>query len=134
MKNIFTILLFIAAVATANAQQPQSDAASDDDIVFSFVEKEAQFPGGNDAMMKFISKNITYPRTAIEKGIEGTVVVEFIIEKDGKISSVQADKKVSPELDAEAVRIVSKMPKWKPAAQRGKNVRCRFRLPIQFQL
>lgn len=134
MKKIFTLMLFIAAVMTANAQQPQSSTVSDDDVIFSVVEKEAQFPGGNDAMMKFIAKNVKYPQTAVENKIEGTVYVEFVIEKDGKITNVKAIRKVSPELDEEAVRVVSKMPKWKPATQRGKTVRCRFRLPIRFQL
>jgi protein TonB len=134
MKNIVTFLLFIAAIGTANAQQPQSSTASDDDVIFSIVEKEAQFPGGHDAMMKFIVKNVKYPQTAIENKIEGTVYVEFVIEKNGEITNVKVIRNVSPELDEEAVRVVSKMPKWKPATLRGKTVRCRFRLPIRFQL
>ncbi|MBQ5533597.1 MAG: energy transducer TonB, partial [Bacteroidales bacterium] len=102
--------------------------------VFSVVEQEPEYPGGEEAMYKFLSDNLVYPKAAREKGIQGKVIVEFVVEKNGKISNVKAVKSVSPELDAEAIRVVSKMPKWKPGVQRGEKVRSRWRLPIHFQL
>lgn len=134
MKKFFTLLLFTAAVSMAYAQQPASNNNTDDDVVFSVVEQEPEYPGGEEAMYKFLSDNLVYPKAAREKGIQGKVIVEFVVEKNGKISNVKAVKCVSPELDAEAVRVISKMPKWKPGVLRGEKVRSTFRLPINFQL
>ena len=134
MKKFFTLLLFTAAVSMAYAQQPVSNNNTDDDVVFSVVEQEPEYPGGEEAMYKFLSDNLVYPKAAREKGIQGKVIVEFVVEKNGKISNVKAVKCVSPELDAEAVRVISKMPKWKPGVLRGEKVRSTFRLPINFQL
>ena len=134
MKKLFTLLLFTAAVSMAYAQQPASNNNTDDDVIFSVVENEPEYPGGEKALYNYIIKNVKYPKSALDKGIEGTVIVEFVVEKNGKISNVKAVKSVSPELDAEAIRVVSKMPKWKPGVQRGEKVRSRWRLPINFQL
>ena len=134
MKKFFTLLLFTAAVSMAYAQQPVSNNNTDDDVVFSVVEQEPEYPGGEEAMYKFLSDNLVYPKAAREKGIQGKVIVEFVVEKNGKISKVKAVKSVSPELDAEAISVISKMPKWKPGVLRGEKVRSTFRLPINFQL
>ena len=134
MKKFFTLLLFTAAVSMAYAQQPVSNNNTDDDVIFSVVENEPEYPGGEEAMYKFLSDNLVYPKAAREKGIQGKVIVEFVVEKNGKISNVKAVKSISPELDAEAIRVVSKMQKWKPGVQRGEKVRSRWRLPINFQL
>ena len=134
MKKLFTLLLFTAAFSMAYAQQPASNNTTDDDVIFSIVENEPEYPGGDEALYKFIGKNIVYPKSAREKGIQGTVIVEFVIEKDGKLSNIKVVRSADPALDAEAVRVISKMPKWKPGTQRGKKVRSTFRLPINFQL
>jgi len=82
----------------------------------------------------FIQKNIVYPQIAKEKGDQGTVYLQFIVEKDGSLTNIVVLRGVSPEIDREAVRVVSAMPKWKPAKQRGKPVRVRFNTPIKFLL
>ena len=130
MKKLFTLLLFTAAFSLAYAQQPASNNNANDDEIFSIVENEPEYPGGDEALYKFISKNIVYPKSAREKGIQGTVLVEFVVEKDGKLSNIKVIRSADPALDAEAVRVISKMPKWKPGTQRGKKVRSTFRLPI----
>ena len=134
MNKLFTLLLFTAAFSLAYAQQPASNNNANDDEIFSIVENEPEYPGGDEALYKFISKNIVYPKSAREKGIQGTVLVEFVVEKDGKLSNIKVIRSADPALDAEAVRVISKMPKWKPGTQRGKKVRSTFRLPINFQL
>lgn len=102
--------------------------------IFTVVEKEPEFPGGEEALYEYIGKNIVYPRQAREAGIEGVVVVEFVVEPSGKLSNVVARRKVAPALDEEAVRVVKTLPAWSPGKQRGKAVRTLFRLPINFQL
>ena len=118
MKKLFTLLLFTAAFSMAYAQQPASNNNANDDEIFSIVENEPEYPGGEEALYKFISKNIVYPKSAREKGIQGTVLVEFVVEKDGKLSNIKVIRSADPALDAEAVRVISKMPKWKPGTQR----------------
>ena len=84
--------------------------------------------------MKFISENVKYPKEAEEKGLQGRVVVRYIIEKDGSISEVEIAKSVNEYLDAEAIRVVNAMPKWIPGKQKGEPVRVKFTLPITFRL
>jgi len=84
--------------------------------------------------MKFLAKNIKYPVAAQQAKIEGRVIVQFVVERDGSISDIHAMRSVSPELDAEAIRVVSLMPKWKPGKQRGKAVPVKFTMPIIFRL
>ena len=134
MKKLFALLLLTMAVPFANAQQPVSNNDENNEAIFSVVENEPEFPGGVEALYKFISKNVVYPKKALKNGIEGKVVVEFVIEANGSVTNVKVFKSVNPDLDKEAVRVVSMMPKWKPGSQGGKNVRSRFRIPINFQL
>lgn len=101
--------------------------------------KKAEFIGGNEEMIKFLSENVKYPEDVLlanEKGanIHGRVYVKFVVEKDGSISDVEVVRSVHPSLDAEAVRVVKLMPKWKPAEYRGKPVRTKFTLPISFRI
>ena len=105
-----------------------------DQLTFNVVEKMPEFEGGMDGMMSFLQKNIKYPAEAKEKGKKGRVLVQFVVEKDGSIVEPKVVKSVSPELDAEALRVVQMMPKWKPGQQRGKNVRVQFTLPVLFKL
>lgn len=102
--------------------------------IFVFVEDFPEFPNGEDNMYKYLGANIKYPKDALENGIQGTVVVKFVVEKDGTISNVKAIRKIGGGCDEEAVRVVKRMPRWKPGKQRGKPVRTEFTLPIQFKL
>lgn len=109
------------------------DEPEEGDIVFK-PDKEAQFPGGNEFLKSFLKKNVYYPQEAIEKGIEGRVVVSFVVDKHGHISNVEVVQSADPLLDAEAVRVVQSMPKWIPAEMDGKAVRSIFFLPVNFSL
>lgn len=102
--------------------------------IFVVVEEMPEFPGGQAALMKFLSDNIRYPVIAQENGIQGRVICSFVVERDGSITDVQVVRGVDPSLDKEAVRVIQSMPKWKPGKQRGKPVRVRFTLPIVFRL
>ncbi len=107
---------------------------TDEEPVFFIVEEQPQYPGGEEALKKFIIDNIQYPVTAAENGIQGRVYVSFTIDIDGSITDVKVVRSISPELDAEAIRIVKALPKWKPAKQRGKTVKITYTIPITFSL
>lgn len=107
---------------------------NEDDIIFTVVEQQAEFPGGFEAMGKFLGKNMKYPAKARRMDIQGSVFVSFVIDKNGNISDPQIIKGISAECDEEAIRVVKLMPPWKPGKQNGKPVKCRFVLPIKFKL
>lgn len=100
----------------------------------AMVEQQPMFPGGNAAMYKWLGENINYPAAASEEGIQGKVTVQFIVEKDGHISNVHVVRGKHPALDAEAKRVVSKMPKWTPGRNNGQPVRVTYNLPVTFKL
>lgn len=102
--------------------------------IFEFVEVLPEFPGGDEARMKFLRENLVYPTVAKNAGLQGKVVVEFVVEPDGSLSNIRIKRGKAPSLDEEALRVVKMMPKWTPGKQRNKAVRCRFSLPIIFQL
>jgi len=104
------------------------------DEVFEVTEKMPEFPGGNEALSQFMVKNIKYPKAAIEEGIQGTVYVDFIVNSEGKVTEAEIQKSVSPELDAEALRVINKMPNWTPAEQKGEKVSVHLTLPVKFKL
>ena len=106
-----------------------------DDDIFDVVEEMPVFPGGQTGLMEFIAKNLRYPVKAQKEGIQGRVIARFIVEKDGSVSNLAvARRSVSSELDAEAIRVLSTMPKWTPGKQRGKEVRVKYTVPIAFRL
>lgn len=113
------VLWAVAAIA----QEPVTDN----------VEKNAQFPGGDAALYEWLSKNVRYPATAMEQGIQGRVLVQFVVEKDGSITEVSVMRSPDPLLSKEAERVVKEMPRWNPAEIGGKTVRSRFNLPIMFR-
>lgn len=102
--------------------------------VFTVVEDPPSFPGGSDAQMDYMLKNIAYPEDARTKGIQGTVFVTFIVEKDGSITNAKVLRGVATSLDKEALRVISSMPRWVPGKQRGEPVRVSFNIPIKFNL
>ena len=102
--------------------------------VFDGVEQVPAFPGGNTALMKCLSENIHYPVVAQENGVQGRVVVSFVVERDGHITDVQIARSVDPSLDKEAQRVVKSMPKWIPGKQNGSAVRVKFNVPVSFRL
>lgn len=102
--------------------------------VFDVVEEQPSFPGGPAAMMQWLKDNIKYPVVAAENGIEGRVIVQFVVSKTGSISDVRVARGVDPSLDREAIRVVSSMPKWTPGKQNGTTVNVRYTLPVTFKL
>ena len=106
----------------------------DDEEFFMVVENMPEFPGGDLGLMKFIQKNVKYPAIAKEYNITGKVYVSFIVDKQGNVTNVKIVRGVDKNLDAEAVRVVSSLPKYKPGKQRGKAVRVMFTIPINFTL
>jgi TonB family protein len=105
-----------------------------DEPIFQVVEEMPEFPGGMVEAMTFLAKNINYPVAAQQAKIEGRVIVQFVVERDGSVSDVKVMRGVSPELDAEAIRVVGMMPKWIPGKQRGKAVAVKYTMPIMFRL
>ena len=102
--------------------------------VFDVVEQMPSYPGGMGALMQYLSSNIKYPVIAEENGIQGRVICTFVVERDGSITDVRIAKSVDPSLDKEAMRVVSKMPKWIPGKQNGSAVRVKYTLPVTFRL
>ena len=102
--------------------------------IFMVVEQMPEFPGGMAELMKFLSKNIKYPTIAQENGIQGRVIVQFVVNQDGSIVDPVVMRSVDPYLDKEALRVISSMPKWKPGMQRGKAVRVKYTVPVTFRL
>ena len=102
--------------------------------IFMVVEEMPEFPGGQAALMSFIAKSIKYPVVAQENGIQGRVTCSFVVNKDGSIVDAEVIRGIDPSLDKEALRVINTMPKWKPGKQRGKPVRVKFTVPINFRL
>lgn len=111
-----------------------AEKAKTKDEVFMVVEKMPEFPGGIKELMSFLSKNIKYPASAIAKNVQGRVIVQFVVEKDGTPTEFKVMRSVDPALDAEALRVMQEMPKWKPGMQRGQVVRVKYTVPVTFRL
>lgn len=118
-----------------SAQQPQTSVKNNtEEQVFTVVEEMPEYPGGMSEFMKFIAQNIKYPADALQGKVEGRVIARFVVCKDGSISDIEIMRSVSPSLDAEAVRVLKLMPKWKPGRQRGRAVPVKFTVPVTFRL
>lgn len=142
MKNLLLILiLFSGLIVRAQTDSvkdalPLVDGSAMDKEIFTFVEQVPEFPGGQEAMMKFISKNIVYPEHAKENNVEGKVLLKFVINTQGEIRNIEVINKVryGYGLEEEAIRVLKKMPRWTPGKQNGKPVNVYFTLPISFRL
>ncbi|MGM9673049.1 MAG: energy transducer TonB [Bacteroidaceae bacterium] len=106
----------------------------DDERIYEVVEENAQFPGGEEACMKWLAEHLKYPSICQEQGVQGRVFVSFVVNKDGSIVDVEIKRSPDPNLSKEAERVVKSMPKWKPARQGNRTVRSRFNLPVMFRL
>ena len=102
--------------------------------IFTVVEQMPMFPGGDGALMGYLRDNIHYPTVAAENGVQGRVVVGFVVERDGSITDVNILRGVDPSLDREAMRVVKSMPKWTPGKQNGSAVRVKYQVPVSFRL
>ena len=108
--------------------------APNENPVFQVVEEMPEFPGGMGECLKFLGKNIKYPVESQQAGVQGKVIVQFVVEKDGSISNPKVVRSIDPDLDGEAIRVISIMPKWKPGMQRGQSVRVKYTVPVTFRL
>ncbi len=107
----------------------------EEEVVFVIVETMPEFPGGQQALFKYLSENVKYPAIAQENGIQGRVICQFVVNKDGAIVDVEVVRSGGdPSLDKEAIRVIKSMPKWKPGKQRGKAVRVKYTVPVNFRL
>ena len=121
----------IAVAAPPPPPAPKPEVASK---VFDVVEEMPSFPGGQGALMSYLASNIKYPVVAQEYGVQGRVIVSFVVERDGSISDVKVARSVDPSLDREAQRVVKSMPRWKPGKQNGSAVRVKYTVPVVFRL
>ncbi|MDP4189158.1 MAG: energy transducer TonB, partial [Bacteroidota bacterium] len=135
--------LNVAVEHKANKQEPvpasaepvaaRQDTAAQEQP-YTMVEKMPEFPGGINALMKFLADNIKYPAQDIKEGKEGTVVIRFVVDKTGNVKNPEVLRSVNPEIDQEALRVVNLMPNWKPGLQKGIAVPVYFVLPVRFAL
>ncbi|MDD3555599.1 MAG: TonB family protein [Proteiniphilum sp.] len=132
VDNMLTPELMQAELEDQSLQQPPPEKKEEE--IFVIVENQPEFPGGMGALMKLIGDSIRYPVEAQQKGIQGRVICNFVVMKDGSISDLQIVRGVDPLLDAEALRVLGLMPDWKPGKQRGQAVNVRFTLPVVFRL
>ena len=128
-NKMFNVLLLFSMILVAPAAWAQEDGD-----VHETVEDMPEFQGGVNEMFAYLGEEIEYPVEAKDAGVEGTVVVSFVVEKDGSISSAEVLRSLNPRLDAEAVRVVEGMPEWEPGFDHGKPVRVQMVLPIRFLL
>ena len=119
---------------TSRTAPPEKEIREDGTTVYYVVEEMPNFPGGMGECMKFLSKNIKYPTEAMEKEIQGRVIVQFIVEKDGSITEAKVVRGVDPALDKEALRVINSMPKWTPGKQAGEAVNVKYTVPIMFKI
>lgn len=110
------------------------DGGTETPKVFDVVEQMPEFPGGTEALMQFMSKNMKYPDEATKAGQEGRVIATFIVEEDGRVTNARVVKSVAPLLDAEALRVIGLMPRWEPGRQNGEAVRVKYTIPVTFRL
>ncbi|MDO4496958.1 MAG: TonB family protein [Bacteroidales bacterium] len=131
LEDADDVVVEIQDVSTAG---PTEEEDAEANMIFTVVEQNPEFPGGEAALMQFIKKNLKYPAFAAENGIQGRVTLSFTVEKDGSIANIEVMRSPAEELSKEAIRVVSSMPKWKPGKQRGKPVRVKYVLPVTFRL
>ena len=124
-------LLFLLLVFTLGFQV--NVCAQKTSKVYDVVEQMPSFPGGQQAMMKFMKNNIRYPEALKKNKVQGMVLVQFVVDQTGRITNPVVKRSVEPSLDAEALRVVRAMPKWNPGKQNGKPVQVRYTLPVSFK-
>lgn len=142
-KTILSLLIMLSPVftfasgyihVTSTKNMSASEKSDSAAHVFNVADQMPSFPGGNQALGSYLYRNIRYPEMAATQGVQGRVIVSFIVENDGSITNASVKESVDPSLDKEALRLINKMPKWIPGKINGQNVRVCFSLPITFRL
>ena len=131
-KFLIMVLMALFGLTTVSAQK--TVVAKKNQQVFDVVEKMPEYPGGSAALFEYLNGNVKYPADAKKQKIEGRVLVTFVVNTDGSITDIEVVKKAFPSLDTEAVRVISGMPKWIPGEQKGKKVRVKYTVPLNFRL
>lgn len=123
----------VVAPVSPEAKEAPADSTAKEEV-FMVAEQMPEFPGGMKELLKFLQDNLKYPENAMMNNVQGRVIVQFVVEKDGTLTEFKVARSVDPDLDAEALRVLQTMPKWKPGMQRGKIVRVKFTVPVSFKL
>ncbi len=123
-----------ASSAMTISDYSMEEEEEEEEEIFMVVEEQPEFPGGQQALRKYIAENIDYPDAAAENQIQGTVYIQFVVTSNGTVEQAKVVRGVDPALDKEALRVVNSMPDWKPGKQRGKAVNVYFTVPIKFVL
>ena len=123
-----------AATVKPDVEEVPIDKPVTKDEAFAVVEQMPEFPGGMKELMTYLKDNIKYPKAAQDKKVQGRVIVQFVVEKDGTPTEFNVVRSVDPDLDAEALRVLGGMPKWKPGMQKGQVVRVKYTVPVSFKL
>lgn len=123
----------VVAPVSPEAKEAPADSTAKEEV-FMVAEQVPEFPGGMKELLKFLQDNLKYPENAMKNNVQGRVIVQFVVEKDGTLTEFKVARSVDPDLDAEALRVLQTMPKWKPGMQRGKIVRVKFTVPVSFKL
>ena len=134
VKYTLPVMFRLGEASDNKEADTQQEAKIDENGIHQVCEEMPEFPGGMQECMKWLGKNIKYPTTAQEKGIQGRVIVQFVVERDGSITEPKVVRGVDPDLDKEALRVISIMPNWKPGMQKGKAVRVKYTLPVAYRL
>jgi len=131
----FTLFFILLSSISSYAQKADTASHSKStEMVYRVVQVMPEYPGGKDSLNAFIAANLKYPRSAKEDRVQGTVIVEFIVEADGTLSDIKVKKSVQAKLDQEAIRLVKLFPPYKPGKQGGKAVRVLSSVPIDFKI
>ena len=133
MKKVLFSLGLIAASLSADAQS-KADTAQTKEPIYSFVEQMPEFPGGDNALNKFLMDNLRYPQQALKDKREARAFFRFVVNEDGSISNIESMRPVGFEFEQEGIRVIKMMPKWKTGKQNGKAIRVFFTLPMNFTL
>jgi TonB family protein len=123
----------VVAPVSPEAKEAPADSTAKEEV-FMVAEQMPEYPGGMKEMLKFLQENVKYPVNAIKNNVQGRVIVQFVVEKDGTLTEFKVARSVDPDLDAEALRVLQTMPKWKPGMQKGQVVRVKFTVPVSFKL
>lgn len=123
----------VVAPVSPEAKEAPADSTAKEEV-FMVAEQMPEFPGGMKEMLKFLQENVKYPENAMKNNVQGRVIVQFVIEKDGTPTEFKVLRSVDPDLDAEALRVMKAMPKWKPGMQKGQVVRVKFTVPVSFKI
>ena len=133
MKKTILLLSMLLTAAIVTCTPTTASAQTDSEKVYNTCQVMPQFPGGEKALMEFIATNLKYPQQAVKDDMQGMVLVDFVINTEGKVTDPKIVRSLSPECDAEVIRVVGIMPAWTPGQQDGKTVNVKYTLPVMFK-